>query len=405
MKRYDAIFVGGGLASGIVGLRLKRTRPELNVLFVEAESQWGGNHTWSFHQTDISPQDQIWLRPLLSKEWSGHCVRFPKFTRGIAGSYFSIRAEDFHRVMMAELGASTRLNTRVMEIRNDGVVLASGEILYAKTVFDARGAFPAHSEASGYQKFIGWEVELEGPHGLRTPTLMDAQVEQKEGFRFIYLLPWDTHTLLVEDTRYSSDPDLYTETMRADFTEYCNKRGWKVKRVVREERGCLSIPLTEKELRQHPNTLDSSVFRLGVRAGHFQPTTGYSLPYAVRLANLLGNVRAWEATQVAETIVGFEQAQLRFQRFSLFLNRMLFRGAGEAERYKILERFYSLSQALIERFYSGESAWSDKARILLGRPPIPVRRALDCLLDESRRSQRTLSNRILTNLLPSEVRS
>ncbi len=404
MKRFDAIFVGGGLASGIVGLRLKRARPELNLLFLESGAAWGGNHTWSFHQTDISPQDQIWLRPLLSREWQGHSVRFPQFTRGISGSYFSIRSHDFHRVMMAELAAHTRLNTRVMEIRNDGVVLANGEVLNSKMVFDVRGAFAANQASSGYQKFVGWEVELDGPHGLRTPTLMEALVEQKEGFRFIYLLPWDSHRLLIEDTRYSSDPVLYRDEMKTDLAAYCQKQAWTIKRVIREEQGVLSIPLTEQELCRYPNTNDATVFRLGVRAGHYQPTTGYSLPYAVRIANLLASLRNWEASMVGEALVNFERESLRFQRFSLFLNRMLFRGAGDSDRYKIFQRFYSLRQPLIERFYSGQSGWYDKLRILMGKPPIPVRDALDCLLDESRREKSSLGNKILTTLLPSEVR-
>jgi lycopene beta-cyclase len=61
------------------------------------------------------------------------------------------------------------------------------------------------------------------------------------------------------------------------------------------------------------------------------------------------------------------------------LNRMLFRGAEGRDRYKILERFYRLKPGLIERFYAGNSTNSDKARILIGKPPIPIGKAITAI--------------------------
>jgi lycopene beta-cyclase len=58
---------------------------------------------------------------------------------------------------------------------------------------------------------------------------------------------------------------------------------------------------------------------------------------------------------------------------------MLFRAAAPGERYKVLQRFYGLPQPLIERFYAGQITWRDKLRILAGKPPVPIRRALSCL--------------------------
>ena len=55
---------------------------------------------------------------------------------------------------------------------------------------------------------------------------------------------------------------------------------------------------------------------------------------------------------------------------------MLFRAAKPEERYTVLQRFYGLNQGLIERFYAGQLKWYDKARILIGKPPVPVSKAL-----------------------------
>ena len=53
---------------------------------------------------------------------------------------------------------------------------------------------------------------------------------------------------------------------------------------------------------------------------------------------------------------------------------------------KIFERFYRLKPGLIERFYAGLSTGGDKARILTGKPPVPVGKALKAL--QSRKKAR-----------------
>lgn len=62
------------------------------------------------------------------------------------------------------------------------------------------------------------------------------------------------------------------------------------------------------------------------------------------------------------------------------LNRMMFFAGQPARRYRILERFYTLPQPLIERFYAARLTRMDQLRILLGKPPVPVLPALRAAL-------------------------
>ena len=71
-----------------------------------------------------------------------------------------------------------------------------------------------------------------------------------------------------------------------------------------------------------------------------------------------------------------------------FLNRMLFLGADPDQRYRILQRFYTLPQDLVERFYAGQLRSMDKVRILTGKPPIPIRNALGCVSESKAISTR-----------------
>ena len=41
-----------------------------------------------------------------------------------------------------------------------------------------------------------------------------------------------------------------------------------------------------------------------------------------------------------------------------------------------MQRFYRLPAPLIARFYAGRLRLRDKARVLTGKPPVPVRQAM-----------------------------
>ncbi len=51
-----------------------------------------------------------------------------------------------------------------------------------------------------------------------------------------------------------------------------------------------------------------------------------------------------------------------------------------------MQRFYGLNRDLIERFYAAQSTKGDRFRILAGRPPVPVTRALRVMKERSVRA-------------------
>jgi lycopene beta-cyclase len=116
-----------------------------------------------------------------------------------------------------------------------------------------------------------------------------------------------------------------------------------------------------------------------MRGGFFHPTTGYTLPDAVRTASML--VKQKDLTGgVLHNVFEAYAAQLWKKRdFYRTLNTMLFRAAEPAQRYKVLERFYRLDPGLIGRFYAGQSSMFDRVRILSGKPPVPVGKAVSAL--------------------------
>ena len=101
---------------------------------------------------------------------------------------------------------------KVLAASPTAVVLADGDRIEAKGVIDARGPGDLSLLDLGWQKFIGMEFALDEPHGLTHPIVMDATVEQIDGYRFVYTLPFSATRLFVEDTYYSDTPDLHRPT-------------------------------------------------------------------------------------------------------------------------------------------------------------------------------------------------
>ncbi len=374
------IFAGGGLANGLIAYRLCILHPELKILIVDGEERLGGNHTWSFHSGDLTRDQWEWIKPLVRFSWEGHSVRFPKFERKLNSGYHSLLSKDLHYTLYSELGKKgTALGRKIQSVLPHSVSLDDGTEFTGKCIIDGRGMPSGSSVPLAYQKFLGLDLVLKEPHGLKAPVLMDSTVEQKEGFRFIYLLPWNERSLLVEDTRYSNSPHLDRDSIKADIEDYLKGNGWEISELMREEKGALPLPLGSLLEDLWPD-LPPFIPRVGVGAGLFHPTTSYSLPSAVRMAEKISGLKDLR-TETVHPLVRSE-AKMNWKRGGYFrlLNRLLFKAALPENRYQVLQKFYELNPELISRFYAGRlTAW-DKARILIGKPPVPISKAITSLL-------------------------
>jgi len=373
---YDLILAGGGLANGLIAWRLAAARPELRILLLEQDDHLGGNHTWSFHASDLTDAQRAWIAPLVSWRWPGYQVVFPALSRTLDGAYCSILSDDFARVLEPALGAALRTGTRIAAVHPTRVELAGGETLHARAVIDGRGPGPGTDRhlALGYQTFLGQEVRLAAPHGLAAPIIMDASVAQQGGYRFVYVLPFGPDRLLIEDTHYIDSAARDPGQLRANIRAYAQARGWEIEAVLREEHGALPIVLAGDverfwdDLRGQPSA--------GLRAGLFHFTTGYSLPHAARLADAIAAMRELAAPALFDAIRAEARAEWDRQGFFRLLNRMLFLAGSPDARWRVMQKFYQLPPSLIAHFYAGRLNLADKARILSGKPPVPVLQAL-----------------------------
>jgi lycopene beta-cyclase len=378
--RCDLAIVGGGLAGGLIAYALAVRRPDLDVRLIEPHEMLGGNHIWSFFSNDVEPEDRELVEPFVSASWNGYRVKFPRHKRELGVQYNAIRSERFDRVLRDTLPADAVIAGRITHIRPNGVALENGQLVRADGVIDTRGAGQLRFLDLGWQKFLGQELRLAEPHHLEQPIVMDATVTQEDGYRFVYVLPFAADRLFVEDTYYSDRPAIDRDQLAQRIADYAAAQGWAIAEVLREETGALPVAMGG-DFDAYWHSGSYGVAKAGMRAALFHPTTGYSLPDAVRTASFIAGLPELDSKTLHDTLYARARAVWDERGFYRMLDRMLFRAAAPDQRYKVLERFYRLDPALIGRFYAAGSTGLDKARILAGKPPVPIGAAMRVLME------------------------
>lgn len=367
MSDFDYVLVGGGLQNGLLVLALRARQPAARIALVERDSRLGGNHTWCFHEGDVPRTAREWLAPLVTYRWDGYRIRFPSEDHTLMEAYSGVSSERLGAVVAQAVTSQNDsrviLNTTVTGVYPHRIEVSDGDDITGTVIVDGRGpsALDTFPDA-GFQKFLGLEVELAEPHGLDLPVVMDATVDQSQGYRFMYVLPLSEKSLLLEDTYFHDSPELDRDKSRADIYAYARDQGWTVAREVRSESGVLPMPWADRIPIPGPGPLVA-----GYRGGWFHPATGYSFPVALRLAEFVANRDP--ADLFGPDLERFARDHRRQAMFARFLNRLLFRWYPPARRRRVFERVYRLPRQTLRNLYSLTLTAGDQARLLLGSPP------------------------------------
>ena len=111
-SRAPLIIAGGGLAGALAALVLAERRPELPILLLESGASFGGNHTWSFFDSDVPAGMAALAGALRPVRWERHRVRFEQRERVLPLAYNAVSAPALDTLVRARLAPSCwRLGT------------------------------------------------------------------------------------------------------------------------------------------------------------------------------------------------------------------------------------------------------------------------------------------------------
>ena len=282
----DVIIAGAGLSglSLAVGLLDAGLPDNARVLLLDPrETLSGADRTWCFF--DLVPHA---FESAVTDRWSRWRVRNGdhEVVRSAPGiTYCRIPGERFYDLALERLAdAGRRVETvrgvtvEKLESRGTHVDVHTGAgVLRARLAMDSRPPTLTPAAVDGrdvnlLQHFRGRVVRSTEPvFEVDTATLMDFDVSQAHGIHFIYVLPFDARTALVESTFFTGRvlPDAVYETAIESWL--ARRHPGAVFQTISHEGGV--IPMTTRPFDAWPSP---RVVRIGTAGGHVKPSSGYA---------------------------------------------------------------------------------------------------------------------------------
>ena len=377
-KTYDYIFAGYGAAASLLILQLhhKNLLDKLNILIVDPERKNKNDKTfcfWANKDEDIVKD----LKHLIKHSWSNVLIQNAGNIPLAPLTYHHISSIDLYDELL-KLEKSynwDRLISAVDKVSSDengAFIIAKGEILRGKKIFDSRTPIYEKTKAGEthiFQSFVGWEIEtnrlIENPDTCR---LMDFDVEQKGSTQFMYVLPFSPTTALVELTRFGSE--ILCETAaEKQLQDYIHKHFGEFKKQAIEI-GC--IPMSNAEIR---NDTLKDVVLLGARNYKVKPSTGYAFKnmyhHASELVNSISNLKTPKELNV-------EHAKAPTGRFAFYDSLLLHILKNKPQNGKII--FQDLLKGVeintVLRFLDEKTSFSEDLKIFAKLPWSPFLSAL-----------------------------
>lgn len=282
----DVIIAGAGLSGlSLTTALLDAGLPDNAriVLLDPRETLSGADRTWCFF--DLVPHA---FESAITHRWSRWRVRNGdhEVLRSASGiAYCRIPGERFYDVALERIAAAggrveiqRGVTVENLESRGDHVdVHTDAGVLRARLAMDSRPPALTLANDDGkdvnlLQHFRGRVVRSAEPvFEVDTATLMDFDVSQAYGIHFVYVLPFDAHTALVESTFFTERllPDAVYET--AIETWLGRRHPGVAFQTISHESGV--IPMTTKPFNACPSP---RVVRIGTAGGHVKPSSGYA---------------------------------------------------------------------------------------------------------------------------------
>ncbi|MDW8054011.1 MAG: FAD-dependent oxidoreductase [Anaerolineae bacterium] len=296
---FDYLIVGAGAAGLSLAYHLQRAGlTSKRILLIDRAPKAGNDRTWCFWEAGESP-----FEPLVFRRWERvafHGENFSAVLSLLPYRYKMIRSADFYAFFEDWLPLQTNIERRFLDvvavedggdharvIARDGTVLC-GEWAFSSVMFAppcAQGDAQVHC---WWQHFLGWVVRApRAAFDPETATLMDFRVAQGEDeVRFVYVLPFDAHTALVEFTVFSRAVwarEAYCDPLRAYLCEHLGLREYA---VLEEELGV--IPMTDARFAAE----QGRVIRIGTAGGDTKPSTGYTFQRVQRRTQAIARALA-----------------------------------------------------------------------------------------------------------------
>ncbi len=287
--QYDYLITGAGAAGLSLAYHLNQAGlNDKRILLIDRAPKAENDRTWCFWESQPGPFEAVVFRA-----WDRIGIYSPDFCARLdiqPYRYKMVRAMDFYRFMEDWLARQPNIERVWAEVTGVETV-GDQAVARTRTGETYRGAWAFNSipltsvaPRPGYysllQHFLGWVIHAPQPaFEPQIATLMDFRVAQGNDTRFVYVLPLDARTALVEYTVFSPallTRDEYAQPLRGYISQQLGLADFEVQH---EEFGV--IPMTDAPF---PICSGARVHHIGTAGGDTKPSTGYTFQRIQRRA-------------------------------------------------------------------------------------------------------------------------
>jgi lycopene beta-cyclase len=280
INKFDFILLGNGASSGLVLIELKKKKllHSSQILIVEPFKGSSKNKNFCFW---ANPEDSIVtdLNHLIEHTWTEIEINQNKAEELNPLRYYHISNRNIQN-HIKEITATENIQYLFPEVSSISID-TEGEFIqiddqkyYSSNILDSRTPSfkkSKRNETLIYQSFIGWVVRLKKEIvNVNSFKMMDFNIDQNHSTQFIYILPLDKSTALIEVTRFGENTITQAEADKI-LNEYIANQLGEFE-TIEIEQGC--IPMSNCNLDFQKN---NSLTQLGARNYCVKPSTGYAL--------------------------------------------------------------------------------------------------------------------------------
>ncbi|MFD2936856.1 lycopene cyclase family protein [Spirosoma flavum] len=387
MKKYDFIIAGGGMAG--LSLAYYFTQSPLrdrSILILDRDPKTTNDRTWCFWERNKESSgrglnDAKPFESILFRSWSRVSFHGTTYADSLDMGHYQykmLRGIDFYDFVHCELAKHPTIErkqatiNRIKDTPQGGFVIADDEPYIADYVFDSTFLLKLDQPENHnlLQHFKGWVITTEKAcFNPEQPEIMDFRVNQCGDCRFVYVLPFDEKTALVEFTLFNgkllSDAE-YDSELHQYISCFLETGGYKVSET---EYGV--IPMSDESTQENPS---EHIVRIGTSGGYTKASTGYTFQRTQRyLQSIVQNL-----IQTGKPLRSTPWFKKRFKLYdSIFLNVL------EKHRHPaddIFTRVYTKNPRRVFKFLDEDTRFVDELRLFATMPFAPFLRAfLDVL--------------------------
>ena len=374
-SHFDYIIIGAGAAGLLLADAMGKDDffSDKSILVLDKSDKQENDRTWCFWEKGDGQFDSI-----VHKKWNHIFFAGQQFSKrfNIAPySYKMIRGIDFYNSYLHRISKYpniTFIQEAVEKIAetDDIVSIQTATATYTgnrvlNSIFDYKMATHQKEYPVLQQHFIGWTVKTKTPvFDPDQATYMDFSIPQKGNTRFMYVLPQNNDTALIEYTLFSEKllpKEEYEEAIKGYLKDNLAVTNYH---VLEKEQG--SIPMTCYDFKEHHT---NRIRFIGTAGGWAKPSTGYTFMSTARKVPKL----------VSFLKIGRPLKELNFKnRFwyydLLFLDVLYQNNAGGHQIFESL--FKKRKPQLIFKFLDEQTNVSQDLYYIMGSPKLPFMRAL-----------------------------